>query len=100
TVISNPVHSWFWNNINWHIGHHVFPRVPYYNLVELHKMIEPDIDGLGALVDRSYVAVFLKALWRGPESEPRLAEFLKQRGRVRKRAEVLARSERMRGAAV
>lgn len=100
TVISNPVHSWFWNNINWHIGHHVFPRVPYYNLVELHKMIEPDIDGLGALVDRSYVAVFLKALWRGPESESRLAEFLKQRGRVRKRAEVLARSERMRGAAV
>ncbi len=91
TVISNPVHSWFWNNINWHIGHHVFPRIPYYNLIKLHKMIEPDIDGLGALVDKSYVAVFLNALRRGPESEPRLAEFLSQRGRVRKRAEVLSR---------
>src|SRR3546814_20974591 len=74
TVISNPVHSWFWNNINWHIGHHVFPRVPCYNLVELHKLIEPDIDGLGALVDKSYVAVFAKALWRGTEYEQRLAE--------------------------
>src|SRR3546814_3403586 len=52
TVISNPVHSWFWNNIHWHIGHHVFPRVPCYNLVEPHKLIEPAIDGLGALVDQ------------------------------------------------
>lgn len=94
TIISNPVHSWFWNNINWHIGHHVFPRVPYYNLIELHKMIEPDIDGLGALVDKSYVGILVKALKRGPESEARLAEFLDERGRVRKRAEVLARSAR------
>ncbi|NKF21427.1 fatty acid desaturase family protein [Solimonas marina] len=91
TVLSNPVHSWFWNNINYHIGHHVFPRVPYYNLVELHRLIEPDIDGLGALVDRSYLAVFGKALWRGPESEARLKHFLDERGRVRKRAEVISR---------
>src|SRR3546814_18260862 len=54
TVISNPVHSWFWNNINWHIGHHVFPRVHCYNLVELHKLIEPDNDGLGRLVDKGF----------------------------------------------
>src|SRR3546814_20526383 len=38
TVISNPVHSWFWNTINWHIGHHVFPRVPCYNRSEERRV--------------------------------------------------------------
>ncbi len=43
TVISNPVNSWFWNNINYHIGHHVYPTVPWYNLVKLHKLMGPQI---------------------------------------------------------
>ncbi len=48
TVISNPVNSFFWNNINWHIGHHVYPSVPWYNLVELHRVLEPEILAAGA----------------------------------------------------
>ena len=76
TVVSNAVNSFFWNNINWHIGHHVYPTVPWYNLVELHRMLEPQIKASGAPVDKSYIAVYFKALCGGPESEPRLARAL------------------------
>ncbi|MGQ0622513.1 MAG: fatty acid desaturase family protein [Panacagrimonas sp.] len=73
TIISNRVHSFFWNNINWHIGHHVYPRVPWHNLVKLHQRLEPEIHALGAVVDSSYYGVCWNALRRGPESESRLA---------------------------
>lgn len=75
TVTSNPVHSFFWNNINWHIGHHVYPTVPWYNLQELHRVLEPQISACGALVDRSYMSVYFDALRAGPESPARLARF-------------------------
>jgi fatty acid desaturase len=79
TVISNPVNSFFWNNINWHIGHHVYPTVPWYNLQKLHKMLEPQIVASGAPVDKSYIAVYWDALRRGPESPEQLAEALASR---------------------
>jgi len=79
TIISNPVNSFFWNNINWHIGHHVYPAIPWYNLVELHQLMKPAIEAKGAIVDKSYAAVFLKALLRGPESEERLKVALEER---------------------
>lgn len=78
TVTSNPLHSFFWNNINWHIGHHIYPTVPWYNLVELHKLMEPVIEAKGAIVENSYSGVFLRALLRGPESEERLQAHLAQ----------------------
>ena len=79
TVISNPVHSFFWNNINWHIGHHVYPNVPWYNLVELHRLLAAQIAVSGALIDKSYVAVLLNAIRGGPETEARLARSLDSR---------------------
>jgi fatty acid desaturase len=82
TIISNPFNSYFWNNINWHIGHHVYPAVPWYNLVELHGLMEPAIKAKGAIVDKSYTGVFLKALIGGPETEQRLAASLDERRRA------------------
>jgi fatty acid desaturase len=79
TVTSNPVHSFFWNNINWHIGHHVYPTVPWYNLQKLHKLLEPQIRASGAPVDKSYLAVYWDALRRGPESPEQLAKALAAR---------------------
>ena len=73
TVLSNPVHAFFWNNINLHIGHHVYPNVPCYNLGALHTLLEPKIAATGALIDKSYVAVYFGALWGGPETNVRLA---------------------------
>jgi fatty acid desaturase len=76
TVISNPVNAFFWNNINWHIGHHVCPSVPWYNLVELHKLLEPQFAGSNVVIDKSYVGVYFDALRRGPESQEQLARSL------------------------
>ena len=83
TVTSNPVHAFFWNNINLHIGHHVYPNVPWYNLGELHRLLEPQIAASGALVDKSYMAVYLNALRGGPETAPRLAHSLSKRAAAR-----------------
>jgi fatty acid desaturase len=79
TVISNQVNSFFWNNINWHIGHHAYPTVPWYNLQKLHRLLEPQIATSGAPVDKSYIAVYWDALRRGPESPQQLAEALASR---------------------
>jgi fatty acid desaturase len=68
TIISNPLHSWFWNNINYHIGHHMYPAVPWYNLQELHALILPEIELHNAIVSKSYFSVFFDAIIRGPES--------------------------------
>ena len=76
TIISNQVHSFFWNNINYHIGHHVYPAVPWYNLQKLHAAMLPEIERRGAVVDPSYFGVFFKACLRGPESVARNAERL------------------------
>lgn len=79
TITSNRLHSFFWNNINWHIGHHVYPSVPWYNLVELHHLLAPQIEASGALVDKSYLGVCWQALRHGPETESRLAAALARR---------------------
>ena len=79
TISSNRVHAFFWNNINWHIGHHIYPKVPWYNLVELHQLLKVDIERQGATVDRSYIAVFLDALRHGPETPGRLEARLDAR---------------------
>jgi len=68
TIISNPVNRFFWNNINYHIGHHVFPAVPWYNLPRLHEAMLPAIEKAGAVVDPSYIGVFWKACVNGPET--------------------------------
>lgn len=68
TIISNPINSWFWNNINYHIGHHVYPAVPWYNLKKLHTLMLPEIKRQNAIVSKSYLVVFWDAMVRGPES--------------------------------
>ena len=79
TIVSNPFNRYFWNNINWHIGHHVYPAVPWYNLEELHGLMGPAIEAKGAIVDKSYMGVFMKALMGGPETEERLRASLEKR---------------------
>jgi fatty acid desaturase len=79
TIISNQVHSFFWNNINYHIGHHVYPGVPWHHLQKLHAALLPEIERTGAVVDSSYFGVLWKACRRGPESIERNARFLAKR---------------------
>jgi len=75
TVIRDQAHSFFWNNINYHIGHHVYPGVPWYNRQKLPAAIAPELGRRGAVVERSYLAVFWRAGLRGPESRARNAQL-------------------------
>jgi len=50
----------FLNNINYHIGHHGYPAVPWYNLQKLHAALWPELERQAAVVDRSYLAVFCR----------------------------------------
>jgi fatty acid desaturase len=79
TIISNQVHSFFWNNINYHIGHHVYPGVPWHNLQKLHAALLPEIERTKAVVDPSYFGVLWNACRRGPESIERNARHLAKR---------------------
>jgi fatty acid desaturase len=41
TVYFNPILGWLlYLNMNYHIEHHLFPQVPFYNLPKLHKLIK------------------------------------------------------------
>jgi fatty acid desaturase len=57
----------------------VYPSVPWYNLQELHRVLEPEILASGAVVDKSYIAVYWQALKQGPESVPQLEASLARR---------------------
>ena len=40
TVYMNPVFRFLYLNMNYHLEHHLFPSVPYYNLPQLHEEIK------------------------------------------------------------
>ena len=40
TVYINPVFRFLYLNMNYHVEHHLFPGVPYYNLPALHEEIK------------------------------------------------------------
>ena len=82
TIISNQANSYFWNNINYHIGHHVYPAVPWYNLQKLHAALLPEIARTNAVVDPGYFRVFFKACRRGPESIEQNALHVAERAKV------------------
>lgn len=43
TVKMNLVNRFLYWNMNYHIEHHMFPQVPYYNLPRLHKLVSDDM---------------------------------------------------------
>ena len=43
TVILNPILSWLYVKLEYHIEHHIFPMVPWYNLPKLHEIIKDQL---------------------------------------------------------
>ncbi len=43
TVLMNPVSRFIYLNMNYHLEHHMFTMVPYYNLPRLHRLIAADV---------------------------------------------------------
>ena len=44
TVILNPIHGWLlYFNMQYHLEHHIFPQVPFYNLPKLHQAVKDQL---------------------------------------------------------
>ncbi|MDY7224926.1 fatty acid desaturase family protein [Hyalangium rubrum] len=66
TVRSTRLVTFLWNGLNHHLDHHLFPRVPGYNLARLHARLRPVLLAQGAPVFDSYLQVMWSALRAGP----------------------------------
>lgn len=40
----NPIMAWIWNNVPYHVEHHKFPGIPWYNLKSFHQAAYPHYD--------------------------------------------------------
>jgi fatty acid desaturase len=56
TITSNRMVSLSMLNLNYHLDHHLFPGVPWYNLPRLHTLLADQLARAGAPVSRSYLA--------------------------------------------
>ena len=63
---SNAFVSFFFNNQNYHLEHHLFPRVPWYNLPAVHGLLKPLYRREQAAVCRSYLQYLSNAFRWGP----------------------------------
>jgi fatty acid desaturase len=56
TVTTHPIVSFMMCNINYHLEHHLYPGVPWYNLPKLHRILADDYRRAGSSVYSSYLA--------------------------------------------
>ena len=43
TMYLNPILRFLYWNMNYHIEHHMFPMVPFYNLPKLHRLVKSQL---------------------------------------------------------
>jgi len=75
TVATNPVLSFLMCNINYHIEHHLYPGVPWYNLPKIHALLQDEYKVAGSSVYTSYAAFLgdvVRAIVQGVISNRRL----------------------------
>jgi len=63
TVYMNPISSFLYWNMQYHVEHHMFPMVPYYNLPALHKEVLYDTPRPYSGFWEAYKEI-IPALWR------------------------------------
>jgi fatty acid desaturase len=66
TVRTWPLVDFFWHGLNYHLDHHLYPRVPGHNLARLHALLAPRLAQEGAPVFDGYARTFWRALVAGP----------------------------------
>jgi len=59
TVVSNRFVSFMMCNINYHLEHHLFPGIPWYNLPKVHQLLQDEYRRAGCCVYRSYTEFFM-----------------------------------------
>jgi fatty acid desaturase len=63
TCYMNPVSRFLYWNMNYHVEHHMFPMVPYYNLPALHALIKHDLPAPNTSLWDAYREM-IPAVWR------------------------------------
>lgn len=66
TTLSNRLVSFAMLNLNFHLEHHLFPGVPWYNLRKLNRELQPAYKGKGVFIQNSYLAYVWQAFSGGP----------------------------------
>jgi len=70
SILTNRVTAFFMCNENYHLEHHLYPGIPWYNLPRLHRILRDDLTQRGAPFIRSYFAFVcefvVKSLRRSP----------------------------------
>lgn len=78
TFYINPLFRFIYTNMNYHVEHHMYPMIPYYNLPALHKAIKDDCPS-AAPSFISAVRETVVALWKARKDPayivPRYKEF-------------------------
>jgi fatty acid desaturase len=67
SILTNPVTRYFVCNENYHLEHHLYPGVPWYQLPQLHRALSDDLRARGAPFIASYLAFvrdFVVGSWR------------------------------------
>ncbi|MEM7298419.1 MAG: fatty acid desaturase, partial [Bacteroidota bacterium] len=62
TIRSNRLISFLSANVNYHLEHHLFPAIPWYNLPKVHNLLQAEYKEAGAFVHSSYMRYVLRAL--------------------------------------
>ena len=62
TVTTSAIASFLMCNVNYHLEHHLYPGVPWYNLPKLHRLFDDSYRKAGASVYRSYVSLLIDML--------------------------------------
>ena len=65
TVRSTRLLSFLNVNLNYHLEHHLFPGMPWYNLPRLHELLQGEYEKAGAFVHGSYLRFIVDALRTG-----------------------------------
>lgn len=77
TVRTTALWAWAWNGLNYHLDHHLFPRVPGHHLARVHARIRATLEARGAPVFDGYLRVFWAAFRAGPVYVDDGHQFLK-----------------------
>lgn len=65
TVTSNRLVSFLLLNLNYHLEHHLFPGIPWYNLPRVHALLRDEYAAAGAPVYESYWRFLADAVREG-----------------------------------
>jgi fatty acid desaturase len=67
SITLDPITEFLYWHMNWHVEHHMFPGVPFYNLKKLHNYLKSDLPKPGTLLSAWSEMTYT---WKKQQVEP------------------------------